>query len=158
MARLAERVLVGLITVGGAGLVPRLRGTSGTAAACLLLLLLIWLDLAGLWVRLGVAVLATVLALALAPWAMRRYGKKDPQCFVLDELAGYFLGVCGCGLGVLWWEALVAFGLFRIFDGFKPPPVRRLEGLGRGVGITADDLMAGLYTALCMAGVGAILG
>jgi phosphatidylglycerophosphatase A len=43
---------------------------------------------------------------------------------------------------------LAAFILFRFFDIVKPYPARRLEGLPGGLGIMADDLVAGLYAFL----------
>jgi phosphatidylglycerophosphatase A len=47
--------------------------------------------------------------------------------------------------------------LFRLFDIFKPWPVRQLERLPAGAGILADDLMAGLYAGLLTAGAAVIL-
>ena len=44
----------------------------------------------------------------------------------------------------------LASRLFRLFDIWKPPPVRQLESLPGGVGIVADDLMAGVYGALVL--------
>ena len=40
--------------------------------------------------------------------------------------------------------------LFRLFDIWKPPPVRQLEALPSGAGIVADDVMAGVYGALVL--------
>jgi phosphatidylglycerophosphatase A len=52
---------------------------------------------------------------------------------------------------VLEWKwCLAAFLLFRLFDIWKPAPVRQLEALPGGVGIMADDVMAGLYGALVL--------
>ena len=42
-----------------------------------------------------------------------------------------------------------AFLLFRLFDIWKPPPARRFERLPGGLGVVADDLMAGVYANLC---------
>jgi phosphatidylglycerophosphatase A len=44
--------------------------------------------------------------------------------------------------------------LFRIFDIWKPPPVRRLERLPGGLGVMADDLLAGVYAALVLSLMG----
>jgi phosphatidylglycerophosphatase A len=46
------------------------------------------------------------------------------------------------------WVVLVAFGAFRIFDVWKPPPCPQLEKLPEGWGILMDDLMAGVYANL----------
>ena len=54
-------------------------------------------------------------------------------------------------LGRILLFVLDGFFLFRLFDIVKfPPPIRRLERLGGGRGIVADDLMAGLYTNIVL--------
>jgi phosphatidylglycerophosphatase A len=45
---------------------------------------------------------------------------------------------------------LIGFALFRLFDIFKPYPIRRLEALGSGLGVMADDLLAGIYAAVVL--------
>jgi phosphatidylglycerophosphatase A len=49
-----------------------------------------------------------------------------------------------------WKSWVLALVLFRVFDIWKPWPVRRLERLPAGAGIMADDIMAGLYGALVL--------
>jgi phosphatidylglycerophosphatase A len=49
-----------------------------------------------------------------------------------------------------WKSYAAAFALFRLFDIWKPPPVRQLESLPEGYGIVADDVMAGGYAALVL--------
>ena len=49
---------------------------------------------------------------------------------------------------------IAAFVLFRLFDIWKPPPIRQLEALPGGAGIVADDLMAGIYAALVLFAAG----
>jgi phosphatidylglycerophosphatase A len=49
-----------------------------------------------------------------------------------------------------WKSYLGAFLLFRLFDIWKPVPVRQLEALPGGLGIVADDVMAGVYAALVL--------
>ncbi len=53
-----------------------------------------------------------------------------------------------------WKSWLAAFLLFRLFDIWKPPPVRQLERLPEGTGIVADDAMAGVYAALVLYAAG----
>jgi phosphatidylglycerophosphatase A len=96
-------------------------------------------------------------------------GKKDPQFIVIDEVSGQmltlFLGASAAfpldgvmhlrhGLGFLLIVqapiALVGFLLFRLFDIWKPFPIRRLEKLPGGWGIMADDWMAGIYAAILL--------
>lgn len=83
------------------------------------------------------------------------WGEEDPGAFVLDEVVGQgialfpLLGLLPGPLPAL--PTVAAFFLFRIFDVIKPPPCRRLEALPGGLGIMADDLMAGAYAAVCVA-------
>ncbi len=81
--------------------------------------------------------------------AAKHVGKKDPGLVVVDEVAGQWLTLAG--VQVLGWKsALASFLLFRLFDIWKPAPVRHLEHLPGGIGIVADDLMAGVYGALAL--------
>jgi phosphatidylglycerophosphatase A len=78
---------------------------------------------------------------------------KDPQFVVVDEVLGQWLALAGARtLNLTSWIA--AFVLFRLFDIWKPPPVRQLEALPGGTGIVADDLMAGIYAALVLFAAG----
>ena len=87
-------------------------------------------------------------------WAASRTeklaGRKDPGKVVVDEVAGQLIAL----LPVLplvdpgWITIISAFLLFRLFDIIKPYPARRLESLESGLGIMADDLVAGAYAAV----------
>jgi phosphatidylglycerophosphatase A len=55
------------------------------------------------------------------------------------------------GAATLNWKSwIAAFALFRLFDIWKPPPVRQLEKVSGGAGIVLDDAMAGIYAALVL--------
>ena len=90
-------------------------------------------------------------------WAATRTetlsGTKDPGKVVIDEVAGQMIALVPLGLDIRsgWWNALVAFLLFRLFDIIKPYPCRHLEKLPSGLGIMADDIVAGIYAALGVA-------
>jgi len=64
---------------------------------------------------------------------------------VIDEVAGILLALCLVRPTLV--HLVAAFLLFRLFDIWKPFPVGRLERLPGAWGVTADDLMAGLYAA-----------
>jgi phosphatidylglycerophosphatase A len=76
-------------------------------------------------------------------------GRKDPQFIVIDEVLGQWLTLAGATrLG--WLGFALAFGLFRLFDIWKPPPIRLIERIPGGAGIVLDDMMAGVYGALVL--------
>jgi phosphatidylglycerophosphatase A len=86
-------------------------------------------------------------------WAATRAEKllqtKDPSAVVIDEVAGQMIALLsGPFWGPTWWSVLSAFILFRLFDIWKPYPIRRFEGLESGLGIMADDVLAGIYALI----------
>lgn len=76
--------------------------------------------------------------------------RKDPQVVVVDEVAGQMLAFVFVPATASPWVMLVGFILFRLFDIWKPYPVRRLEALESGLGIMADDVLAGIYAAIIL--------
>jgi len=107
----------------------------------------------------GLAVFLVVVT-TVGTWAAHRaeplLGAKDPGAIVVDEVAGMTLTVIAFPLTV---PTLVAgFVLFRVFDVVKPPPARASQRLSGGVGVMVDDLIAGVYAAVALAGLRAIPG
>ena len=133
----------------GCGYFPLGPGTVGSAAALLIAWALhVWVA----WPPVAFAVLAALLALPAILAADRTakvVGRKDPGLVVVDEVLGQWITVAGA-LTLNWKSWLAAFALFRLFDIWKPPPVRRLEALPGGTGIVADDIMAGVYASLVL--------
>jgi phosphatidylglycerophosphatase A len=109
----------------------------------------------------GLAIAAA--AVPLSTRAGRALRAKDPGCVVLDEVAGQLLASSPAPLflyrssaaAVAAW--IVSFLAFRFFDIVKPGPVRRLQELPEGLGIVADDVLAGLLAAGVTAIVAGIL-
>lgn len=133
----------------GCGLAPRAPGTAGSAAAILIAIpLAAWAGFHG-W---DFALLAAYLS-GPAIWAAgvtaEALGVRDPHCVVVDEVIGQWISLAGART-LNWKSYLLAFALFRLFDIWKPPPVRQLEALPGGWGINADDAMAGIYAALLL--------
>jgi len=102
--------------------------------------------------------LVVVFAIALiGTWAASRTerlsARKDPGKVVVDEVVGQFIALIPVPflLQTAWWTAILAFVLFRFFDIVKPYPARRLESLESGLGIMADDIVAGAYAAIVVA-------
>jgi phosphatidylglycerophosphatase A len=89
------------------------------------------------------AALVTLIGIPLSSIVERESGIADPGFVVIDEVAGQLITVILAP--VRWQYALAGFILFRCFDIFKPPPLRRLERLPAGYGIMLDDVGAGVY-------------
>lgn len=138
-----------LATWFGCGFAPQAPGTAGALGA----LLPAWavLSLTGMapWALVLPTALLTAPAIAASTIVARERNLKDPQIVVVDEVLGQWLSLAGATT-LNWKSVLGAFLLFRLFDIRKPPPIRNLESLGGGLGIVADDLMAGVYAALVL--------
>ncbi len=78
----------------------------------------------------------------------KQIGEKDPSSAVIDEVLG--VGVAMFAIPAQWYYVVMAVILFRIFDIWKPHPIRRLEKLPKGWGIMTDDLLAGVYANVCI--------
>jgi phosphatidylglycerophosphatase A len=131
------------------GYVPKAPGTAGSLGA----LALAWWLHTYLGVSSAGIAAGAVLLLAPAIWAAGRLakdtGNKDPQIVVIDEVVGQWITLAGASaLNAKSWIA--AFALFRLFDIWKPAPVRQLERVPGGAGIVLDDAMAGIYAALVL--------
>lgn len=109
---------------------------------------MLWL-LALSWPALAlVFVGVTVLGTWAAEVAERALEVKDPGAIVVDEVAGMTLSVL---LVPLTPAVLIAgFVLFRVFDVVKPFPANLAQRLRGGIGVMADDLVAGLYALLLL--------
>jgi phosphatidylglycerophosphatase A len=151
--RVARSAAVLIATWFGCGYSPAAPGTAGSAAALGLAILLAEF---GGWRPWAFPLLA-VLILAPAIWAAgvtaKVSGKKDPGMVVVDEVIGQWCALGGAR-ALNWKSFLFTFVLFRLFDIWKPPPVRQLEALPGGIGIIADDVMAGVYAALVLSMAG----
>lgn len=101
------------------------------------------------WMRLLVMVAMFVIGIPLCDRAAVLLGKKDPGSVVWDEMAAFPLVYAFVPLdGEMMWAVLGAgFLLFRVFDIWKPPPVRNCDRIEGGVGIMVDDIAAGVYAA-----------
>ncbi len=131
-------------TALGAGYAPFAPGTVGSAVGVLL-----WLVLPSSSLVQGIGILALVV---VGAWsgnvAERHFGRTDPSQVVVDEVAGMLVTLFLVPVG--WAGALGAFLLFRLADIVKPFPANRLERLPGGIGIMADDIMAGVYANVAL--------
>jgi phosphatidylglycerophosphatase A len=142
------RLAFAVATFFGCGYFPKGPGTAGSLAALAVIALGY-----GFGVTRAALLCLLVLLIPVGVWAAtktaRTVGDKDPGMVVIDEVLGQWLTLFGAPV---WnWKTFTgAFLLFRLFDIWKPQPVRLAEGLPGGIGIVADDLVAGLYAALIL--------
>jgi len=130
----------------GSGFAPVAPGTVGTLVA-----LLPWLALRELPLLHYALVVLAAFALGVwaANWVIRTIQVQDPSVVVWDEFVGVWITLAAVPRG---WEWIVAgFSLFRLFDIWKPWPVRwadnEVEG---GFGAMLDDALAGLYGLIAL--------
>ncbi len=148
-------------TFCGAGFFKSGPGTAGSLAAVLLWLLagrFTWSvpksvgfvsngELA--WITAAAALLLLALAIPAATIVAREIGRKDPQVVVADEVVGQWITLVAA-FYPSWKYAVAGFLLFRLFDIWKPQPIRWIEDLPGGWGIMLDDVGAGLYAFVCL--------
>lgn len=131
----------------GAGYLPKASGTWGACLGIILWLpLFIWGDPA---ICAMTTAAATVLLAIVGSWAStvaERYWGPDPVIACVDETVGQWFSLIPVVM-CPWWEIILALALFRFFDIFKPLGIRSLERLPGGIGMMADDLLAGFYSA-----------
>jgi phosphatidylglycerophosphatase A len=143
------KLAVAIATWFGCGYSPIAPGTAGSLAALAIAYPLVQM---AHWRPFYFALLALAV-LPVGVWSAsataRHVQAKDPHVVVVDEVLGQWITLAGAS-SLNWKSWLAAFCLFRLFDIWKPQPVRMLEALPSGVGIVADDLMAGVYGALVL--------
>lgn len=134
----------------GSGLVKKAPGTMGTVAAIPVYLLLASFNF---WVFSLLTLIVTFVGIWICDKAAKKLGEHDFGGIVWDEIAGYLI--------TMWFTVafipfscsaiITGFVLFRLFDIFKPQPIkwidRQVEG---GLGIMLDDVIAGLFAGLIM--------
>lgn len=140
-----RRLGVLIASVGGVGYAPIAPGTAGSAVGIAAYLLTrAWSPSA----QVALLLVVTVVGIWASTEGARHFQKKDPGHVVVDEVAGQLLTLLLTGAG--WAGAVVGFLVFRLFDIVKPWPANRLEALPEGLGVMADDLMAGVYGCMLM--------
>ena len=95
---------------------------------------------------------SVLLVFAAGVWASKRTCEishlEDPSQVVVDEISGQLIALTPLAFGSSIALVILAFILFRLFDIFKPYPIRKLEHLPNGFGVMLDDVLAGVFAAL----------
>lgn len=156
------------ITTFGVGYIPLAPGTFGSAVGVLIYLLFgqieswaignylpkgftneqisAWIH----FVNLFLFLLFTLLGIFAAARATEIFNDKDPQKAVVDEVIGQLITFLFIPFTTSWKLVLAGFLLFRLFDIWKPYPIDSLQGLPSGIGVCADDILAGVYAGVCL--------
>ncbi|MBI4682421.1 MAG: phosphatidylglycerophosphatase A [Nitrospirae bacterium] len=131
-------------TLGFIGYLPYAPGTFGSAFGFLFVVLIKPDDLNLLIIFLPLFLLGIITS-----HNTEKLLGKDSGHIVIDELCGYLISVLL--VPKTFGSLLSAFILFRAFDIFKPPPIRKIEKVvPGGAGIMLDDVMAGGYANVCL--------
>ena len=140
----------------GSGLAPVAQGTFGSVAAFIPWLALRQLPL---WLYVAVLVIGFAIGAGACTIAGRALGVDDHRSLVWDEFIGQWIALLPLGIvtfmpptGPAWWMPLAAFALFRLFDVWKPWPIRWLDRRVKGgFGVMIDDVIAGVFAAVVLA-------
>ena len=146
----AVAVALALATVGGIGYAPFAPGTFGSAVG-----VLVWFLLGPNAMVQGIAIAAVFGAGVWSAGVCERHcSRTDPGHVIIDEVVGMLITLFLIPVG--WAGAAGAFLLFRLADVVKPYPANRFERLHGGLGIMADDCMAGVYANLALRAILAV--
>ena len=135
-----------IATCGYLGYVPVAPGTFGSAAGLVVFAAVRWSGSPAL--ELAVIILLFAVGVWSANAAERHFGGVDPAPVILDEVVGMLITLAFLPVHIT--GAVVGFLLFRLFDVVKPWPANRLEAVRGGLGVMADDAMAGVYGNVAM--------
>ncbi len=131
----------------GSGAAPKAPGTFGTLAA----VALYWpLSLLPFTPYLVVVIVAGIVGVYLCGKTARDWQVHDHGAIVWDEFVGFWITMIA--IPVTWYWVLAGFLLFRLFDIWKPWPIRYCDRhVHGGFGIMLDDVIAGVFAWVCLA-------
>ncbi len=151
-----------MATAGGAGYAPLAPGTAGSAVGVAAFALLVPYGTASV---LGVATVLLAVGIWAANHAERIFERKDDGRIVIDEVVGQLLALAPLAAMAPAvrprspWLLVAGFLLFRLFDIWKPGPVRLAErSFPGGTGVMLDDVVAGIFAAAALAAIALVIG
>lgn len=142
----------------GSGFSPFAPGTAGALVAVAIWTVLFYTI--PFTTLLIVTSLLVVLFTAAGVWSadvLEPEWGKDPSRVVVDEMVGVWIALLAVPENNVWY-ILFAFLLFRFFDIFKPLGIRKMEQLDGGIGVMADDILAGVYSFVLLIGARWLIG
>jgi phosphatidylglycerophosphatase A len=130
----------------GSGLMPIAPGTFGTLAAIPIYLMMVGLS----WpCYLCLTLIAFIMGVFVCDKVTSELGVQDYSGIVWDEVVGFIITMFMAPVGIIW--VAVGFGLFRLFDIWKPQPIRWVDKhVQGGIGIMVDDVLAGILALAIM--------
>ncbi|HRH41230.1 MAG TPA: phosphatidylglycerophosphatase A [Pyrinomonadaceae bacterium] len=158
------------VTTFGVGYLPLAPGTWGSMVGVGIYLLFAWIEASfnpknlsetqiTAWIHVFNGVIFIGFCL-LGIWASghstKLFKHKDPSQAVVDEVIGQLLTFLFIPFTFSWKLILVGFLLFRLFDIWKPYPIDSLQNLPSGIGVCADDILAGVYAGAILSVIYAI--
>ncbi len=132
----------------GAGFSPVAPGTAGSLLASTIIFALYYFGVSIHLIPLLIITLSVTIIGVMATNIVEGEWGKDPSKVVIDEIAGILISLVLIPISPT--TILASFVLFRIFDIWKPLGIRKLEDLKGGIGVMADDLLAGVYANLTL--------
>ncbi len=136
-----------LLALGfGSGYVPKIPGTAGTLVGILFYLAMQYLH----WsIYVCIVTILFLFGIRLCEKTARDMGVHDHSAIVWDEIVGYLVTMFLAPAGWLW--IVIGFISFRLFDIWKPWPIRLVDRTVKGgFGIMIDDVLAGIYALLTL--------
>jgi phosphatidylglycerophosphatase A len=130
-------------TMGGIGRLKPAPGTWGS-------LVVLPAALLGPMPALLLGILVTLIGFYAVRQVLRETPDQDPGWIVVDEAAGMLIALAGLSMTASIWGVLIAFGLFRVFDIFKPWPISWADQQKGALGVMLDDIVAGALAALAL--------
>ena len=130
----------------GVGALPFAPGTFGTLIAIPFYLALRLLPSGG---YLAAVILIMIASMWLCSKVSRDINVHDHSGMCLDEIVGYLVTMYNAPHGFIW--IALGFLLFRLFDIWKPQPIRYIdEKMKGGIGMILDDVLAGIYSLILL--------
>jgi phosphatidylglycerophosphatase A len=143
-----ERISRWFATCSYVGYLPFAPGTWGSLLGCIFVYFFPSL--------INPLVIAFIAIAAVVTSERARGDKKDPGHIVIDEFVGVLVTMAGHELTIL--ALFEGFILFRAFDILKPYPIRKVERLPGGLGIVADDVLAGIFASALLFAISWLIG
>ena len=149
MPRIKEKLSYLFATVLRIGHLPIAPGTWGSLAALITWYIII--DYISLIALIASSSILLIFGGYTSSITEIKLSENDPSVVVIDEWVGQWIALLYLPKSIQW--GLAAFILFRLFDIWKPFPIKQMDQLQGGIGIMFDDVIAGVYVLIILNGI-----